>query len=131
MPSVGKVLLRGLSSDAQDVKLLHAQAEKRGCDDASQHALWRPLREIRDSRLSHHAEQWVKHKHGSASGCFDVHLTPRPDDFRAEEHRHLSVTMEHLGQMSIIHVDNACWVLLRLGRGIQPDGHEPKTVGCC
>ena len=67
---------------------------------------------------------------GSAPGCFDVHLTPRPDDFRAEEHRDLSVTMEHLGQMSIIHVDNACWVLLRLGRGIQPDGHEPKSVGC-
>ena len=29
---------------------------------------------------------------------FNVHLTPRPVDFRAEEHGRLSVTMDHLVQ---------------------------------
>ena len=63
--------------------------------------------------------------------CFDVHLAPRPVDFRAKEHGHVSVTMGYLVQMSGIHVDNACWVLLRLRCGTQPDDHEPsdKTVG--
>ena len=39
--------------------------------------------------------------------------------------------MEHLVQMSGNHVDNACWELLRLGRGIQPGGQWPsdKTIG--
>ena len=76
LPSVGSVLMCGLSSGAQDVKLLHAQAEKRGRDDASQHALRRPLRKIDDSRLPHYAEQRREQGHGSARRSFNVHLTP-------------------------------------------------------
>ena len=58
----------GLSSDTYDVKLLHARAEERVCDDASQHARQQPLRETGDSRLHHHAEQREKQGHGSARG---------------------------------------------------------------
>ena len=47
------------------MKLLHARAEKRGCDDASQHAVLRPLREI-GSRLAHNLVI------GSACRCLKI-----------------------------------------------------------
>ena len=92
-------------------------------DDASQHALQRQLRETSNSRLLHHAEQRGKHGHGGARESFHVHLTPRPVDFRTEEHGRLSVTMEHLAQS---HVSAPSF-----GWSIQPDGQKPsyKTIG--
>ena len=40
---------------------------------------------------------------------FNVHLTPGPVDFRVEEHERLSVTMEHLVQMSSVHIEFRMW----------------------
>ena len=52
-----------------------------------------------------------------------MHLTPRPVDFRTEEHGHLSVTMEHLAKSQVSTSIFGC--------GIQPDGKKPsdKTIG--
>ena len=54
---------------------------------------------------------------------FNVHLTPRPVDFRAEEHGRLSVTIEHLVQSQVS--------TSSLGCGTQPDSQRPndKTFG--